>query len=159
MLNDNSTIKDLADVLDDLGASIRMRAQRTKGGTRFLTSVSYPGGTAMFSNLSLGGVLDASFAFLQLHELPRETVEADPDGVHIGPAPRPDPTGTSVGYTTPPPPLHCAVCGFGENPGEAYQPEIPCSNCDSVGNACPMEPGHESNHSLREDSGENRVAE
>jgi hypothetical protein len=156
MLNDNSTIKDLADTLDDLGGTIRIRAQRTRAGTRFLTSVQYPGGTAMFSNTSLGGVLDASFAFLRLHEPSTfAPVEADPNGAHVGPVPRPDPTGTRVGHVVAP--LHCAVCGFGEKEGEVYKGA--CTNCDTFGQPCPMEPGHEGNHALPEDSGENRVPE
>lgn len=160
MLNDNSTIQDLANTLHDLGGTIRIRAQRTRVGTRFLTSVQYPGGTAMFSHASLGSVLDASFSFLRLHEErevverePREEVEPDPNGAHVGPAPRPDPTGTTLGHVLTP--LHCAVCGFGENEGEIYNGT--CTNCGAVGQPCPMESGHEGNHALREDSGENRV--
>ena len=162
MLTDDSTIQDLANTLHDLRATIRIRAQRTKIGTRFLTSVQYPGGTAMFSNASLGGVLDASFAFLSLHEVApaitaREMVEADPDGAHVGPAPHPDPTGTSIGHVVTS--VHCAVCGYGENETEVYVVGRACPNCDTTGEGCPMEAGHESNHQLREDSGENRIGD
>ena len=157
LITDQSTIPDLANVLEDLGATIRIRAQRTRQGTRFITSVTFPGGTAMFSNTRLSSVLDASFAFLDLHEprAPREEVEPDPNGVHIGPAPRPDPTGTTIGHVTTA--LHCAVCGFGENEGEEYSgaSHFTCTNCGAVGQPCPMEPGHEGNHALREESGEN----
>lgn len=154
MLTNQSTIQDLADTLDDLNATIRIRTQRTRQGTRFVTFVAYPGGSAMFSNTSLAGVLNASFAFLNLHEpaAPREVVEPDPDGVHIGPAPRPDPTGTTVGHVVTP--SHCAVCGFGEIEGEEYQADGVCEKCGAVGQPCPMGPGHEGNHALREDSGE-----
>ena len=153
MLNDQSTIADLANVLDDLGATIRIRAQRTRQGTRFLTSVTYPGGTAMFSNTSLGGVLGASVAFLDLHEprAPREEVEPDPNGVHIGPAPRPDPTGTTIGHVITS--VHCAVCGHGEEEGDVYSADVACPHCGAMGQPCPMEPGHEGNHALQEDSG------
>ena len=93
MLTDQSTISDLANMLNELGATIRIRTQWTRQGTRFITSVTYPGGTAMFANTSLGRVLDASIVFLDLHqpkaEAAGEIVTADPNGAHVGPAPRP----------------------------------------------------------------------
>jgi hypothetical protein len=161
MLNDNSSIKDLAIALSNLGSSIKIRPQRFRGEDRFLASATYPGGAIMLSSASLAGVLDNTIAFLRLHEADgapvEEIVEADPNGAHIGPAPRPDPTGTSVGYPVAPS-IHCAVCGFGETAGEVYLVDSACTNCGAVGRTCTIEPGHECNHDLQEDSGENRVS-
>lgn len=161
MLNNNSTIEDLGAALAALNTPVRIRPQRSRAGTRFLTTVNCPNGAAMFSSSTLAGVLANTIAFLQLQSAAGE-IEAlapDPEGAHVGPAPRPDPTGTSVGYPPPMPQAHCAVCGYGENDGEAYSllTGEPCSNCGAVGQPCPMGPGHEGNHALQEDSGENRI--
>ena len=159
MLTDQSTISDLANMLNELGATIRIRTQWTRQGTRFITSRRVPRRhshvrehvtrtRAQRLHRVLGPCTSRTGGGRRDRRRPIRTAPTSARPPTLTPPAR------TVGHVLTP--LHCAVCGFGEEEGDTYRPDGACMNCGTVGQPCPMEPGHEGNHALREDSGEPR---
>lgn len=147
MITDSTTIKELSAEMAELRASFRVIYRRNT----FAVQVEWARGSATFNNAALGPALDGALALLRMQmPEPLEPASPDPNGARVGRAPRPDPTGTHVG----PPPaadrLHCAVCGYGEEPGQTYAPSAACPRCGITGTVCAHEPLHEGNHEPRE---------
>lgn len=143
MITDATTVGELAAELAELKASLRVVSRRNT----FAAQIEWAGGSATFTNAALGPALDGALMLfrMQMPE-PLEPAVADPDGARVGMAPRPDPTGTHVGHPPAANALHCAVCGYGEEPGQTYLIFAPCARCGTRGKACSYEPLHEGNH-------------
>ena len=149
MITTATTVGARAAELAELKASLRVISRRNT----FAVQIEWAGGSATFTNTALDSALDGALALfrMQMPE-PMEPAVADPNGARIGRAPRPDPTGTRVG----PPPaadqLHCAVCGYGEEPGQHYATDVVCPRCGIRNNVCLLAPLHEGNHEPREEA-------
>lgn len=125
------TVEELAQALKAIRGSVRVGFRRGS----YACAVEFPGGSATFSHADLGAVLTVALNFSSAHTPQPEII-----GEESAPPPR---RVTNVGHTVP---GHCAVCGWGEQETDRYDPVQPCTNCGGT-QVCAAPNGHEGNHS------------